>query len=148
MIDIERGKVLYNTFRDFYCCENSYYGAPDESPEHIVFNCPIAVQFWDVLGMQASHNNHTNHLHCIEKLPNCPDDQYSAFISLCCWKLWKRRNGVVFRNEHQSLRNLLLSCKAESAKWKARMPKKSKKVTESWCTLFDLVVNNSPDVGP
>jgi hypothetical protein len=121
-------------------------GAPDESPEHIIFNCPIAVQFWNALGKQAPQNNHTNQLHCIEKLPNCPDEQYSAFISLCCWQLWKRRNGVVFRNEHQSLRNLLLSCKAEAANWKAKMPKKSKKVTESWCILFDLLVNNGSDV--
>jgi hypothetical protein len=121
-------------------------GAADESPDHIIFECLIAVQFWCALGVQADQHNHANQLHCMAPPPQCPQDQFSAFVALCCWQLWKRRNGVVFREEHLNLRNLLLSCKTESVKWKARMPKKSKKVTESWCSLFDQSVNNISDV--
>jgi hypothetical protein len=58
----------------------------------------------------------------------------------------EKKKRVVFRNEHLSLRNLLLSCKAEAAQWKARMPKRSKNVIEAWSRLFDMSVNNTPNV--
>lgn len=118
----------------------------DETPDHIIFHCPFASQFWSALGLQAGHNFQTRQLHCIQKLPNLPDDQYSAFISLCCWQLWKRRNGAVFRDERLNLRILLLSCKAEASQWKARMPKKSKNVSEAWCAYFDQAMNDLRNV--
>jgi hypothetical protein len=124
----------------------SVCGAAQETPDHLFFQCPFAVQFWSGLGFQSVQNLQTSNLHCIPKLPSFPEDQYSAFISMCCWQLWKRRNRVVFRDEHQSIRNLLLSCKSEAIQWRARMPKGSKKVIEACSTLFDISANSSTNV--
>jgi hypothetical protein len=124
----------------------SVCGAAQETPDHLFFQCPFAVQFWSGLGFQSVQNLQTSNLHCIRKLPSFPEDQYSAFISMCCWQLWKRRNRVVFRDEHQSIRNLLLSCKSEAIQWRARMPKGSKKVIEACSTLFDISANSSTNV--
>lgn len=93
-----RSNLYHKKIVDSPAC--SVCGATEETPDHIIFHCPIAVQFWSAIGLQANQNLQTKHLHCIQKLPNFPEDQYSAFITLCCWQLWKRRNGVVFRNEH------------------------------------------------
>ncbi|KAF8691996.1 hypothetical protein HU200_039941 [Digitaria exilis] len=36
-----------------------------------------------------------------------PAEHHDAFVLLCCWQLWKRRNGVIFRQETMTLRELL-----------------------------------------
>ena len=43
--------------------------------------------------------------------------------------------------EQINLRQLLLSCKAQANLWRARLPKKSKKVIEDWTKILDSAVN-------
>lgn len=117
-------------------------GAQSESPDHIIFHCPIASDFWRSIGLQADQFVHTSNLHCLPRIRGVPDDQFSAFITLCCWQLWKRRNAFVFRQESLNLRQLLLSCKSEANLWRARMPKKSKIVVQAWCNIFDSAVES------
>jgi hypothetical protein len=31
----------------------------------------------------------------------------STLIALCCWQLWKHRNGVVFRAENATIGNVM-----------------------------------------
>jgi hypothetical protein len=121
-------------------------GADQETPDHIILHCPFAAQFWSTLGLQDVHNLQTKNLHCFQKLQNLPADQYSAFIILCCWQLWKRRNEVVFRDVHQNLRTIIISCRSEAFQWKVRMPKKSKMVIQAWSSFLEMTVNNSVDV--
>lgn len=118
----------------------------DETPDHIIFGCPFAIQFWNALGFQAVVSLQTQQLHSVRHLPQLPKDQFSAFISLCCWQLWKRRNGVVFRNEQLGLRATFISCKTEALQWRHRIPRKSKKVLDSWCSLFDTAMQATPSV--
>jgi hypothetical protein len=117
-------------------------GAAEETPDHIMFHCASAVQFWSSLGMQLGAETSTNRLHCLPKIGNLPDAQYNTFIVLCYWQLWKRRNGSVFRNENLNLRQLILSCRNEATQWQARMPRKDKKVVDDWCRLFDQTMSN------
>lgn len=118
-------------------------GATEECPDHIVFHCPIAAQFWSSIGVPCNPDQRVNNLQNLQKPSSIPNDQSNAFIALCCWQLWKRRNGVVFRDERLSLRNLLLACRAEASLWRARMPKKSKVVIDAWSSLFDTSANVS-----
>ena len=78
----------------------------------------------------------------IFRVSGIPDDQYSAFIMMCCWVLWKRRNAFVFRDEVIPIRTIFLQCKSESANWKARMPKRSKRVAEDWSTVLQMAINS------
>lgn len=121
-------------------------GANEETTDHLIFQCPMAVLFWETIGLQQVATNRTMNLHCIPKVRSVPDDQYSAFIALCCWQIWKRRNALVFRQENQNLRQLLISCKAAADPWRARMPKKSKKVIDAWSNIFDAAVISLTDV--
>jgi hypothetical protein len=98
--------------------------APQETPEHIVFDCHFAVDFWEAVGLQIPQGQRTQNLQMITSVPQV---QFSSFVALCCWQLWKRRNGVVFRNEALSLRQLALSCKAEAKLWRARMQGRRKR---------------------
>lgn len=113
-------------------------GAHEETPEHLIFQCPMAALFWEKIGMPLADGLQTRDLHCFSKVRGIPDDQHNAFISLCCWQIWKRRNALVFRQQNLNLRQLLLSCKAEANLWRTRLPKKSKKVIDDWCNLFEL----------
>lgn len=116
----------------------------EETADHIIFNCPFAMQFWNALGFQGDSNFQTSLLYLVQCPTQLPKEQFNAFISLCCWNLWKRRNGVVFREELLSLRATLISCKSEALQWRHRMPRKSKKIIDSWCTLFDAAIHATP----
>ncbi|CAD6334964.1 unnamed protein product [Miscanthus lutarioriparius] len=89
-------------------------GMDDETPDHLIFECPIASQFWRVLGIQPD-GLHCRNWHHIQRVSGIPDDQYSAFIMMCCWVLWKRQNAFVFRDEVIPIRTIFLQCKSESA---------------------------------
>jgi hypothetical protein len=116
-------------------------GAAEETAEHIVFHCDFAVQFWSAFGLQSSQNLGSSNLHCIQTIGNLPDAQYNTFIILCYWQLWKRRNGFVFRGEALNLRQVILSSKSEANQWRARMPKRDKRVVDEWCRLFDQAMS-------
>lgn len=69
-----------------------------------------------------------------------PEEQFGTFIALCCWQLWKRWNGIVSRNETQSLQQVLAACKIEAQLWRLRMPVASKAIADLWCNLFNYVM--------
>jgi hypothetical protein len=73
----------------------------DETPSHLVGECDFATQFWMKLGIQllVTGVGTDSEMHLISAPPHAPAKHFSTFIALCCWMLWKRRNGVVFRNE-------------------------------------------------
>ena len=78
-------------------------GAPEETSEHLILECPIAVSFWAAVGLQLQPGQHIENIHCLSKVNSIHDAQYSSFIALCCWQLWKRRNGIAFCNEAISI---------------------------------------------
>lgn len=116
-------------------------GAEEETADHLVFQCPPAAHFWEAIGFHHAGSVQTRNLHCLSRATGIPNDQYSAFVALCCWQLWKRRNALVFRQESLNLRQLILSCKAEGNLWRAKMPRKSKKIIDDWSKVFDDAVN-------
>lgn len=117
-------------------------GASEETADHILFQCPFAVAFWNKLGLPLLDGISASIIHTIQNVQRVPEKQYSMFVALCCWQLWKRRNAVIFRGEHSSLRHLLILCALEARIWRARMPKKQKQVSENWCSLFDDLIES------
>ncbi|OEL15159.1 hypothetical protein BAE44_0023823, partial [Dichanthelium oligosanthes] len=75
-------------------------------------------------------------LSMIPKPEHVPAEHYAAFILLCCWQLWNRRNGVIFRNEVSTLRQTLQACREEARLWGCRLPRSAVTVCDSWCTIF------------
>lgn len=117
--------------------------AAEETPDHIMLHCAVAEQFWSSLGLELGADTSTSSLHSFPKIANLPDAQYNTFIILCLWQLWKRRNAFVFRNENMNLRQLFLSCRNEAQQWRARMPRKDKKVIDDWCRLFEQSMSSN-----
>jgi hypothetical protein len=118
-------------------------GVDQETLDHLIFQCPIAAQFWSQIRLQSSSNLQCGNWHNIQKIRGIPDEQYSAFVLLCCWQLWKRRNAFVFRDEQITIRQLILLRKVEAKLWRVRMPKKSKKIIDEWTKVLDSVISNS-----
>lgn len=114
--------------------------AAEENTDHLFFHWPIANQFWATIGLPLDDATSSRNWHILPRVRSIPHDQYGAFIALCCWQLWKRRNAQVFRDENLTLRQLLLSCKAEAALWRNRFPKKSKKAIDDWSRNLDTAV--------
>jgi hypothetical protein len=65
-----------------------------------------------------------------------PREEFSAFITLACWHLWKARNAAVFRNE--TLTQVFAACKATAEQWHYRFSKKKKHIADTWCQIFEM----------
>jgi hypothetical protein len=52
-----------------------------------------------------------NFLLRLQRSPTLPQKHYNTFILLCCWQIWKRRNGVVFHGETTSMAGICNLCK-------------------------------------
>lgn len=84
----------------------------EESPEHIVYGCKLGHDLWQQLNIPSMLSVDLNSLHTISPQGGVPQEEFSAFIALVCWQLWKARNAAVFRNESLSINQVLASCKA------------------------------------
>ena len=69
-----------------------------------------------------------------------PSAHFDTFVLLCCWQLWKRRNGIVFRQEDMPLAHLLQMCKLEARAWSCRLPRDDAVVSDQWCSVFSLAM--------
>jgi hypothetical protein len=48
----------------------------------------------------------------------------------------KRRNGVIFKSERKSIKQLLAGCVEEVKLWKLRPPKRDANLVDSWAGVF------------
>jgi hypothetical protein len=115
-------------------------GTPEETADHIIFLCPFAKSFWNEIGIQVDENLSTRDLQSLPAPPTVPTTQLSTFIALCAWQLWKRRNAFIFRNETQSLRQVLQACRLDAEAWRPRITKRQRHVAESWCNLLNGII--------
>jgi len=107
-----------------------------ETAAHIMFHCPYAQAFWAAIGVRISPDQRVDDLQQIQR-PTCVHADHSkCFTILCCWMLWKRRNGVVFKGEQKDLRALLQNCRDEARLWGCRLPRSAVGVCDTWCSTF------------
>jgi len=110
----------------------------DETPEHIINGCHIATMFWQRLQLPQMLQLTTQSLHTISANGGIPTEEFSAFIALGCWQLWKTRNAKVFRQESTSVDQLITKCKTAAQEWRFRLPTKRKQVADIWCNRFEM----------
>ena len=110
-------------------------GAP-ETAEHLLFFCPFSAVFWQRLGVQLEPDTAVRDLHHLQKPGSLPPTHFDTFVLLCCWQLWKRCNGIVFRQESMTLPQFLQSCKLEARAWSCRLPKWDLGVSDLRCSAF------------
>jgi hypothetical protein len=65
-----------------------------ETTLHLLFRCPFAASFWRALGIELPPGLDIHDVHKIPRPDTIPAAHFDAFILLCCWHLWKRRNGI------------------------------------------------------
>jgi len=90
-----------------------------------IFQCPFAQNFQRALQFDLPEDITTAALDQLPRPGHVPSMHFETLILLCCWQLWKRRNGVVFREEHKTLRQMLMACKADAALWRCRVKQAS-----------------------
>jgi hypothetical protein len=105
----------------------------EETPEHIIFGCPAARQFWEAVQIHTQADWSIQKLQEIQRPEHLPTKHFGTFLILCCWHIWKRRNNAVFRGDRTSLLATLSACRSEAALWKARLPKKDREIADAWC---------------
>ena len=110
----------------------------EETPEHVIMGCQFAKDFWQRIGLTPLlSSGGLNDFHNVQCPRNIPQKHFATFIALCCWQLWKRRNGVVFPSEraghHQQM---LVACISDAKLWKSRLPKKDRELAEHWIGVF------------
>jgi hypothetical protein len=97
------------------------YNDTYETPEHIVFGYTIARQLWLKLGFVLPQSQTVRDLHKLHRPANIPQDEFSTFIAILCWQIWKARNAVVYRSERATVRQLLRECKSTAELWRQRL---------------------------
>jgi hypothetical protein len=116
----------------------------EETTDHILLYCPFARGFWNALGLIIDDDLTVHRLQSLARIQNIPAKQFSSFLALCCWQLWKRRNALIFRNENLSLRQVLHACALDAAAWRPRFKKKEKEINTAWCTYLHSILNQIP----
>jgi len=121
---IKSRSVLHTKIVDNQLCE--VCSDADETPQHIISGCPTAAQFWKRLHLPSMLQVTPDSLHTVLPSRGIARDEFSAFIALGCWQLWKTRNARVFRNETTTVQQVLLDCKNATEQWRFRLPRKKK----------------------
>jgi hypothetical protein len=109
-----------------------------ETAEHLILGCPFARQFWLSTGATPHPGDTVRELHSLRPPPRVPARSSSSFILLCCWQLWKHRNGVVFNGEDPSLPNLRRRCREDAALWRHRLPASQADDVELWLACLAI----------
>lgn len=69
-------------------------------------------------------------------LPGVPGGSASTFALLCCWNLWKHRNGVVFHALRPDLLSLRRACRDDAFAWRVRLPGELAGHSGHWVSRF------------
>jgi hypothetical protein len=112
----------------------------EETPEHIISGCNLGKLFWEKLNMPNLIGIDMRSLHLTNTNGRVPSEEFSAFIALSCWQLWKARNAAVFRNEVQNINQVFQACKETADQWSFRFKKKKKVIAEKWCHIFQTAM--------
>jgi hypothetical protein len=78
-----------------------------ETASHLIFHCAFAASFWQTLGFQLLATLGVQDIPQLPRPDTIPATHFDTFVLLCCWQLWKRRNGIIFRQETMSLRQTM-----------------------------------------
>lgn len=112
------------------CCE-----AVLETADHMIFGCLFAVQFWRCVGLSPAGAS-VGSLHLFDASPAVGEASPASFVLLCCWRLWKRRNAVVFREDLWSLVATLKSCRDDAVLWRARLKEGDRSHIDVWLSVL------------
>jgi hypothetical protein len=104
--------------------------APVENTSHIVLGCSFARRFWEAIGVPPCAALEVNQLHALPGVLKGPTA--STFTALCCWNIWKHRNGVVFNGERPCLHRLAATCISDAVLWRERVPHSLRADADTW----------------
>ena len=110
--------------------------APLETPEHIMLSCPFARRFWLSLGCTPGPSIELQDIDACPVPASAPLRTASTLRLLCCWHLWKHRNGVVFDGLAPSLALLRKRCREDAVLWRARLPHDHQCDVDLWLTYL------------
>jgi len=115
--------------------------ASEETPDHIIGGCAIAVSFWKRLNLNSMVGIQHQNLPSVTPSPGILVDEFPAFLALACWEIWKLRNAKVFRQENVSAVQLLSRCKSAAQLWSHGFSAKKRHIPQSWCSYFQMARN-------
>ncbi|KAF8655664.1 hypothetical protein HU200_060982 [Digitaria exilis] len=95
--------------------------------------------FWRALNFDVNGLTTTT-LDTLPRPSHVPARHFDTFVLLCCWQLWKRRNGRIFRDEQATCRQVLSACKMDADLWRHRLPSEDRSVCDAWCAIFTLAM--------
>jgi len=129
-----RSVLLRKGIVDSGTCE--ICNAAIESPEHIIHGCPLGRGVWTSLNLLSIISVDMNDLHSVQGPPSNPIPELPSFLALVCWQIWKARNARIFRNETQTVSQVLQDCISAASLWKHRFPTREKPIVDLWCSIL------------
>jgi hypothetical protein len=104
--------------------------APVENASHIVLGCSFARRFWAAIGAPTGAACEVHQLHALPGVLKGPTA--STFTALCCWNIWKHRNGVVFNGERPCHHRLVATCISDAVLRRERVPHSLRADADTW----------------
>lgn len=86
--------------------------------------------------MQRAMVDDVRDLHQMVPPDHVPRAQFGTLVLLCCWRLWKRRNKVVFDGDRVPLPRVLSECREDAKLWSCRFGRDGLLVRDAWCLVF------------
>jgi hypothetical protein len=110
----------------------------EETPEHIIHGCKLGLELWQLINCPSMLSTDLTSVHTVNPEGGVPREEFSAFIALVCWQLWKARNAAIFRQEFLNANQILASCMATAEQWRARLKTSKKHIADAWCHIFEM----------
>ncbi|XP_074373498.1 uncharacterized protein LOC141713827 [Apium graveolens] len=104
-------------------CQVCRMGA--ETVEHILCNCALAVQCWQIILPQVLINNCTSLVQWWEKVLEVCDNEKRAEVVTVCWSIWKVRNELVWNKKYTRINVVIARAKQYLLQWKLAQKQKS-----------------------
>jgi len=97
-----------------------------ETSDHLFASCSVTLQVWHAIFATLGVNLSLPRIACsiMERwlefralLPGNWQKGFDTLFALVCWRIWKERNGRIFRAQVSTLPQMLISIKSEAELW-------------------------------
>ncbi|XP_024015368.1 uncharacterized protein LOC112088975 isoform X2 [Eutrema salsugineum] len=101
-------------------------GEKTESVEHLIFNCRVSKEIWDLApvikpsSFQLNHQN-INEIYMSFVEANHHEKDHILFFHMLGWRIWKQRNDVIFNNTRWPIPQIIHKTMVDFKLWKDAM---------------------------
>ncbi|MFS7922786.1 putative reverse transcriptase zinc-binding domain-containing protein [Helianthus anomalus] len=123
----------------------AFCGDGDDEVDHVFTGCAFAASVWNgILGWLGIPNyfsfsvSDLGNMHKIDGLSATRKDTIRGMVMVCCWRIWRARNDVVFNHRRSNVVEVAAEVKAFGFLWFSNRHKDFVKDWKGWSNVMLL----------